>query len=69
MPLLRRALLGAVVLLVGVALLGLSGWFVAATAGMASVGASFEVLRPSALVRFLALGRTAARYGRADLDA
>ncbi|WP_426033107.1 thiol reductant ABC exporter subunit CydC [Cypionkella sp. TWP1-2-1b2] len=64
-PLLRGALLGVVVLLAGVALLGLSGWFItaAAAAGMAGVGVSFDVFRPSASVRFLALGRTAARYG------
>lgn len=64
-PLLRGAALGVVVLLAGVALLGLSGWFItaAAAAGLAGVGASFDVFRPSASVRFLALGRTAARYG------
>lgn len=63
--LLRGAVLGVVVLLAGVALLGLSGWFItaAAAAGMAGVGVSFDVFRPSASVRFLALGRTAARYG------
>ncbi|MDZ4391933.1 amino acid ABC transporter ATP-binding/permease protein [Cypionkella sp.] len=62
---LRGALLGVAVLLAGVALLGLSGWFItaAAAAGLAGVGASFDVFRPSASVRFLALGRTAARYG------
>ncbi|MDP1575565.1 MAG: ATP-binding cassette domain-containing protein, partial [Cypionkella sp.] len=59
------AVLGVVVLLAGVALLGLSGWFItaAAAAGMAGVGVSFDVFRPSASVRFLALGRTVARYG------
>ncbi|MES2435120.1 MAG: ATP-binding cassette domain-containing protein [Pseudomonadota bacterium] len=64
-PLLRGAALGVVVLLAGVALLGVSGWFItaAAAAGLAGVGASFDVFRPSASVRFLALGRTAARYG------
>lgn len=64
-PLLRGVVLGVVVLLAGVALLGLSGWFItaAAAAGIAGVGASFDVFRPSASVRFLALGRTAARYG------
>ncbi len=64
-PLLRGALLGVVVLLAGVALLGLSGWFItaAAAAGLAGAGAVFDVFRPSASVRFLALGRTAARYG------
>jgi ATP-binding cassette, subfamily C, bacterial CydC len=59
------AALALVVLLMGAALLGLSGWFItaAATAGLAGLGATFDVFRPSAMVRFLALGRTAARYG------
>ncbi len=52
-------------LLMGAALLGLSGWFItaAAAAGLAGTGAVFDVFRPSAMVRFLALGRAAARYG------
>lgn len=48
-------------------LLALSGWFItaaaAAAAGLAGAGAVFDAFRPSAMVRFLALGRTAARYG------
>lgn len=62
---LRGALLSFVVLGMGVALLGLSGWFItaAAAAGLAGLGAVFDVFRPSAMVRFLALGRAAARYG------
>lgn len=62
---LRGAALSLIVLLMGVALLGLSGWFItaAAIAGLAGAGAVFDVFRPSAMVRFLALGRTAARYG------
>ena len=61
----RGAALALVVLLMGVALLGLSGWFItaAAAAGLVGAGAMFDVFRPSAMVRFLALGRTAARYG------
>ncbi len=61
----RGAVLSFVVLAMGVALLGLSGWFItaAAAAGLAGVGAVFDVFRPSAMVRFLALGRAAARYG------
>ncbi|MCV6593574.1 MAG: ATP-binding cassette domain-containing protein [Silicimonas sp.] len=57
--------LAALVLAMGVALLSLSGWFItaAAAAGLAGLGALFNVFIPSALVRFLALGRTAARYG------
>lgn len=63
--LLRGAALSVVVLAMGVALLGLSGWFItaAAAAGLAGAGATFDVFRPSAMVRFLALGRAAARYG------
>ncbi|HEY9039453.1 MAG TPA: ATP-binding cassette domain-containing protein [Roseovarius sp.] len=61
----RGAALSVIVLLMGTALLGLSGWFITATgiAGMAGIGIAFDVFRPSAGVRFLALGRTAARYG------
>ncbi|MBJ3775880.1 amino acid ABC transporter ATP-binding/permease protein [Acuticoccus mangrovi] len=61
----RGAALSVVVLLMGAALLGLSGWFITATglAGLAGAGIAFDVFRPSAGVRFLALGRTAARYG------
>ncbi|UYV35655.1 ATP-binding cassette domain-containing protein [Rhodobacteraceae bacterium D3-12] len=61
----RGAALSVVVLLMGAALLGLSGWFITATglAGIAGIGIAFDVFRPSAGVRFLALGRTAARYG------
>ncbi|MBR9764180.1 MAG: ATP-binding cassette domain-containing protein [Rhodobacteraceae bacterium] len=64
-PLLRGAALSVLVLLMGAALLGLSGWFITATglAGLAGIGIAFDVFRPSAGVRFLALGRTAARYG------
>jgi ATP-binding cassette, subfamily C, bacterial CydC len=62
---LRGAALSVVVLVMGAALLGLSGWFItaAAAAGLAGMGAVFDVFRPSAMVRFLALGRAAARYG------
>ncbi len=62
---LRGAALSLVVLAMGAALLGLSGWFItaAAAAGLAGTGAVFDVFRPSAMVRFLALGRAAARYG------
>lgn len=61
----RGAALSLLVLVMGVALLGLSGWFItaAAAAGLAGLGATFDVFRPSAMVRFLALGRAAARYG------
>ena len=58
-------LLSIVVLAMGAALLGLSGWFITASAaaGMAGLGTLFNFFAPSAMVRFLALGRTAARYG------
>ncbi|HWL82710.1 MAG TPA: thiol reductant ABC exporter subunit CydC [Roseomonas sp.] len=60
------ALLAAVTVLAGVALLGLSGWFITGTAlagASAATALSFDVFRPSAGIRFLALARTAARYG------
>ncbi|BAQ18741.1 amino acid ABC transporter ATP-binding/permease protein [Methyloceanibacter caenitepidi] len=61
----RGALLSITVLLMGAALLGLSGWFITASglAGLAGIGIGFDFFRPSAGVRFLALGRAAARYG------
>ncbi|MFD0978995.1 amino acid ABC transporter ATP-binding/permease protein [Tropicimonas aquimaris] len=61
----RGIALSVIVLAMGVTLLGLSGWFIVAAgaAGLAGTGAVFDVFRPSAAVRFLALGRTAARYG------
>lgn len=52
--------------LAGAALLGLSGWFITAT-GIAGLSAGtalvFDVFRPGAGVRALALLRTGARYG------
>lgn len=66
----RRMLLGVLLatltVLAGMALLGLSGWFITATAlaGLsASAGLTFNVFVPSAGIRLLALGRTAGRYG------
>lgn len=61
----RGFALSITVLAMGVALLGLSGWFItaAAAAGLAGAGILFNVFVPSAMVRLLALGRTAARYG------
>lgn len=57
--------LALLVLIFGTALLGVSGWFITATgiAGLAGVGIAFDVFRPSASIRFFAMGRTAARYG------
>ncbi|MCB9945224.1 MAG: ATP-binding cassette domain-containing protein [Geminicoccaceae bacterium] len=66
----RKGFVMGIVLMVTVAvmgamLLGLSGWFITACglAGAAGAGMTFDVFRPSAGIRFLALGRTAARYG------
>jgi ATP-binding cassette subfamily C protein CydC len=64
--LLVGALLAAATVLAGVALLGLSGWFITATAiaGVSAASAlAFDVFGPSAGIRFLALARTASRYG------
>ncbi len=64
--LLLGALLAAVTVLSGMALLGLSGWFITATAiaGLnTTLAFTFDVFMPSAGIRLLALGRTAARYG------
>lgn len=48
-----------------IALLGLSGWFITAAglAGLAGAGRVFDFFSPSAGIRFLALFRTATRYG------
>lgn len=57
--------LAALTLGFGTALLGLSGWFITATAlaGLSAASAlSFDVFAPSAGIRFFALGRTVARY-------
>ncbi|WP_431275916.1 thiol reductant ABC exporter subunit CydC [Variovorax ureilyticus] len=60
------AALAALTVLMGMALLGLSGWFITATA-LAGLNAAsairFDVFMPSAGIRLLALGRTASRYG------
>lgn len=60
------AALATLTVLAGVALLGLSGWFITATALAGLVPASalmFDVFMPGAGIRFLAILRTAARYG------
>ncbi|WP_312567209.1 ATP-binding cassette domain-containing protein [Comamonas sp.] len=60
------ALMAALTVLMGMALLGLSGWFIAATAIAGLVPATalvFDVFMPSAGIRLLAMGRTASRYG------
>ncbi len=58
--------LAALTVLAGMALLGVSGWFITATAlaGLATGTAlAFDVFTPGAGIRLLALVRTAARYG------
>ena len=67
-PRFRRAAACAAVLgLAAVALLGVSGWFIAASAaaGVAgiAVAQSFNYMLPSAMIRLLAIARTASRYG------
>ncbi|WP_077003252.1 amino acid ABC transporter ATP-binding/permease protein [Variovorax sp. KK3] len=66
----RRLALGAglaaLTVLMGMGLLGLSGWFITTTAlaGLQAASAiMFDVFMPSAGIRLLALGRTASRYG------
>lgn len=57
--------LAALTVLMGMALLGLSGWFITATALAGLVPATalvFDVFMPSAGIRLLAVGRTGARY-------
>jgi ATP-binding cassette subfamily C protein CydC len=64
-PLLGGALLAALTVSMGMALLGLSGWFITATALAGLVPASafmFDVFAPSAGIRLLAVGRTGSRY-------
>jgi ATP-binding cassette, subfamily C, bacterial CydC len=65
MALFLGTLLSVCVLATGIALLGLSGWFITAAgvAGLAGAGLVFDVFGPGAAVRMLAFGRAAARYG------
>jgi len=64
---LRAGILAAAASIAAIALLALSGWFIvgAAMAGLAGIVAvqSFNYLLPSAMIRLLAIVRTAARYG------
>ena len=55
---------GALTVLAGVALLGVAGWFIAASAlaGVAGIGFSFNFFQPSAAIRLLAIARTGSRY-------
>ncbi|WP_295478186.1 thiol reductant ABC exporter subunit CydC [uncultured Pseudomonas sp.] len=64
--LLVGAMLAALTVLCGMALLGLSGWFISATAiaGLSAATAlAFDVFMPSSGIRLFTLGRTFARYG------
>ncbi|MBB3648990.1 ATP-binding cassette subfamily C protein CydC [Rhizobium sp. BK619] len=63
--LLLGAALSAATVAAGIALLGLSGWFITATslAGLSAVAITFDVFAPSAGIRLLAIIRTVARYG------
>lgn len=60
------AVMATLTVAMGMALLGLSGWFIAATAIAGLLPATamvFDVFMPSAGIRLLAMGRTASRYG------
>ncbi|SMH28960.1 amino acid ABC transporter ATP-binding/permease protein [Mesorhizobium australicum] len=64
--LLAGAVLSLATALAGIALLGLSGWFITATSiagASVATALAFDVFMPSAGIRLLALGRTASRYG------
>ncbi|MGO7157926.1 amino acid ABC transporter ATP-binding/permease protein [Rhizobium johnstonii] len=64
--LLLGAALSAATVTAGIALLGLSGWFITATSLAvlsAAAAITFDVFAPSAGIRLLAIVRTAARYG------
>lgn len=64
--LLSGAVLACLTVLAGMALLGLSGWFISATAiaGLSAVTAlTFDVFMPSSGIRLFTLLRTFARYG------
>jgi ATP-binding cassette subfamily C protein CydC len=64
--LLLGAVMSAATACAGIALLGLSGWFITATAivgASAATAITFDVFAPSAGIRLLAIGRTASRYG------
>ena len=55
-------LLSGLTLAAGIALLGVSGWFLTAAA-LATAAASFNLFGPSSLIRGLSLVRIVARYG------
>jgi ATP-binding cassette subfamily C protein CydC len=55
-------LLGALALLAGIGLLGISGWFLTAAA-LTTAAASFNLFGPSSLIRAFSFIRIGARYG------
>lgn len=58
-------IVGVVASLAGIGLLGVSGWFITAAGLATAIGANliFNYLAPGAIVRFMAILRTAGRYG------
>jgi len=63
--LLVAMLVGIISSLAAVALLGISGWFLSAAGLASAMGAAlvFNFFTPGALVRLMAILRTAGRYG------
>jgi len=61
-PMLMTLVLSVVTLAAGIALLGLSGWFLTAAA-LSTAGAAFNLFGPSAGVRGLSFVRILSRYG------
>ncbi|ROS02044.1 ATP-binding cassette subfamily C protein CydC [Sinobacterium caligoides] len=64
LQLLLPLVLGLLASLAGILLLGVSGWFISASAlaGVAGAGALFNYFAPGALIRLLAISRTVGRY-------
>lgn len=58
-------IVGSLASLAGITLLGVSGWFISAAGLATAVGLNlvFNYLAPGAIVRFMAILRTAGRYG------
>ena len=56
------ALLTLITVLANIALISLSGWFIAAMAAAGIAGTSLNYFTPSAIIRFLAITRTGGRY-------
>jgi ATP-binding cassette subfamily C protein CydC len=56
-------LLATITLLANIALLSVSGWFISAMAAAGIAGVSMNYFTPAGVIRFLAILRTAGRYG------